>query len=88
MMSYISIGIFVHNETYQKGLIDLYKMSGPFQSFRRLQALSQFEAFCFATNEFLLWFKLFKYLGFHPKFQFLYFMLSRGVEDIVMFSVI
>eukprot|EP01084_Bolivina_argentea_P116958 207739_1 len=85
---YCLIAMFIHNETYEKSLINLYAFDGAFVSFRRLQALSLVEAYCFAIGGFLLWCKLFKYLSFHPKFKFLFFMLQRGLQDIVMFCMI
>ena len=85
LMFYASIGLFVYIENYQKELINVYDPKPPFQSFRRLVALSQIDAYFFAINGFLLWFKLFKYLGFHPKFKFLYYMLNRGLQDILCF---
>jgi len=84
---YVTMVLLLYNESVQKNRIDLFDTT-QFYSFRRLQALSQLEAYSFAVNGFLLWFKLFRYLGFHPKFRFLFYMMSRGWQDLVMFMVI
>ncbi len=83
-----SFGLFVHNYHFEDGLVALFDAQPPFQSFRRLQLYFEWESWCGALSGLLLWLKMFKYLSFHPKFNFLFAMFWRRIQDLVMFGTV
>ena len=75
-----SIALFIHNFHFEEGIVAMFDAAPPFQSFRRLQLYFEWEAWCGALSGLLLWLKMFKYLSFHPKFNFLFAMFWRRIQ--------
>eukprot|EP01083_Nonionella_stella_P085164 236005_1 len=83
---YITIGWRIH----QYSLIDddkLYNVSS-YVSLRDLQWSFQWENYIQMINGFLLWMKLFKYMTFSNRVRFLFTMLQRSSQDLLIFSIV
>ena len=83
---YIIIGWRMHGISEMSD-VDLYSITH-YVSLRDIQWNIQWENYLLMINGFLLWMKLFKYMTFSNRVRFLFTMLQRSSQDLLIFSIV
>jgi len=84
---YINIAMRIREVVRTKG-IELLPPDNTFLNLRDLAKGTEYEAYLLTVNGFLMWIKMFKYLTFSKRIRFLFEMLARSSNDLLIFGIV